>query len=250
MAAFWVVVPCCLVDVYRRFSGSCCLRHQGDDSTDDEDSKGLRSVAEPPDNMALQPKRRPSSWYRPTFSVYAGCCLGYGHGLHFLCWYPATGSLFTPLFSAVEVSYCWTLKLKCHNAHSQVWLLIPCSNWLHDVSVFLCKTHMQCFQLLSESVWHAMFHAVASWNDFRAEVQFHDMSQVRNAGWTHCILHGNIISRGQDVPFFSSLSGSVPPCSGLRSRREPGWLHLANDAFYLISSAVFHCVWSTTEPRK
>jgi hypothetical protein len=31
MAVFWVVAPCSLVEVYQRFRGSCCLRHQGDD---------------------------------------------------------------------------------------------------------------------------------------------------------------------------------------------------------------------------
>jgi hypothetical protein len=29
MAVFWVVVPCSLVEVYRRFGGPCCLHHQG-----------------------------------------------------------------------------------------------------------------------------------------------------------------------------------------------------------------------------
>jgi hypothetical protein len=30
-AVFWVVAPCSLVEVYRRFRGACCLHHQGDD---------------------------------------------------------------------------------------------------------------------------------------------------------------------------------------------------------------------------
>jgi hypothetical protein len=30
MAVFWVVVPCSLVEVYQRFTGLCCLHHQGD----------------------------------------------------------------------------------------------------------------------------------------------------------------------------------------------------------------------------
>jgi hypothetical protein len=30
MAVFWVVAPCSLVQVYRRFRGICCLHHQGD----------------------------------------------------------------------------------------------------------------------------------------------------------------------------------------------------------------------------
>jgi hypothetical protein len=33
MAVFWVVVPCSLVEVYRRFRGTCCLHHQGDEFT-------------------------------------------------------------------------------------------------------------------------------------------------------------------------------------------------------------------------
>jgi hypothetical protein len=32
MAVFWVVAPCSLVEVYRRFRGPCCLHHQGEDS--------------------------------------------------------------------------------------------------------------------------------------------------------------------------------------------------------------------------
>jgi hypothetical protein len=47
MAVFWVVVPCRLVGVYRRFIGSCCLHHQGDKSS--------------PDYKAQQPRRQPSS---------------------------------------------------------------------------------------------------------------------------------------------------------------------------------------------
>jgi hypothetical protein len=30
---FWVVTPCSLVDVYRRFTGACCLHHQCNDSS-------------------------------------------------------------------------------------------------------------------------------------------------------------------------------------------------------------------------
>jgi hypothetical protein len=29
MAVIWVVAPCSLVEVYRRFRGACCLHHQG-----------------------------------------------------------------------------------------------------------------------------------------------------------------------------------------------------------------------------
>jgi hypothetical protein len=31
MAVFWVVAPCSLIQVYRRFRGAWCLRHQGDE---------------------------------------------------------------------------------------------------------------------------------------------------------------------------------------------------------------------------
>jgi hypothetical protein len=30
MAVFWVVAPCSLVEVYRRFRGAYCLHHQGE----------------------------------------------------------------------------------------------------------------------------------------------------------------------------------------------------------------------------
>jgi hypothetical protein len=30
MAVFWVVAPCNLVNIYRRFRGACCLNHEGD----------------------------------------------------------------------------------------------------------------------------------------------------------------------------------------------------------------------------
>jgi hypothetical protein len=29
MAVFWVIAPCRLVEVYRRFRGACCLNHHG-----------------------------------------------------------------------------------------------------------------------------------------------------------------------------------------------------------------------------
>jgi hypothetical protein len=31
MTVFWVVAPCSLLQVYRRFRGAFCLRHQGDE---------------------------------------------------------------------------------------------------------------------------------------------------------------------------------------------------------------------------
>jgi hypothetical protein len=32
MAVFWVVAPCSLAEVYRRFRGACCLHHKGDET--------------------------------------------------------------------------------------------------------------------------------------------------------------------------------------------------------------------------
>jgi hypothetical protein len=32
MTVFWDVRLCCLVEAYRRFRGTCCLHHQGDES--------------------------------------------------------------------------------------------------------------------------------------------------------------------------------------------------------------------------
>jgi hypothetical protein len=31
MVLFWVIMPCSLVEVFRRFRGACCLHHQGDE---------------------------------------------------------------------------------------------------------------------------------------------------------------------------------------------------------------------------
>jgi hypothetical protein len=31
MAVFWVVAPCSLVEVYRRFKGAFCLHHESDE---------------------------------------------------------------------------------------------------------------------------------------------------------------------------------------------------------------------------
>jgi hypothetical protein len=41
MAVFSVVAPCSLVEVYRSLRGACCLHHQGDEGSDDGDSKFL-----------------------------------------------------------------------------------------------------------------------------------------------------------------------------------------------------------------
>jgi hypothetical protein len=44
--AFWVVVPCSLVEVYQRFVSPCCLHHQDDDRPDDGGSRKLWYVGE------------------------------------------------------------------------------------------------------------------------------------------------------------------------------------------------------------
>jgi hypothetical protein len=59
MAALWVVAPCSLVEVYRRFRGTCCHRQQG---PDDGVSTYLWNVGLLlPVYTALQPRRQPSS---------------------------------------------------------------------------------------------------------------------------------------------------------------------------------------------
>jgi hypothetical protein len=61
MAVFWVVAPCSLVEVYQRFRGPCCLRHQRDGG-----NKDLWNVGKLlPDYTALQPRRKPSSYSSP-----------------------------------------------------------------------------------------------------------------------------------------------------------------------------------------
>jgi hypothetical protein len=41
LAVFWVVAPCSLIEVYRRFRGACCLHHQGDRPDDDETTQKI-----------------------------------------------------------------------------------------------------------------------------------------------------------------------------------------------------------------
>jgi hypothetical protein len=41
MSVFWIVAPCILVEVFRRFKGACCLHHQGDHRSDVRGSKHL-----------------------------------------------------------------------------------------------------------------------------------------------------------------------------------------------------------------
>jgi hypothetical protein len=65
MAVFWVVVPCSLVDVYRRFGGTWCLHHQRD-RPDDGGSKYVWNVGKRlSDYTMLQPRRQPFSYSPP-----------------------------------------------------------------------------------------------------------------------------------------------------------------------------------------
>jgi hypothetical protein len=65
MTVFWVVGPCSLVEVYRRFKGACCLYHQGD--PDNGGCKHLWIVAKLLlDYTAQQPRRQPCS-YSPSW---------------------------------------------------------------------------------------------------------------------------------------------------------------------------------------
>jgi hypothetical protein len=45
MAAFWGIVPCSLIEVYRCFNGAYCHHHQGD-----ETSMSLHSTINRPDD--------------------------------------------------------------------------------------------------------------------------------------------------------------------------------------------------------
>jgi hypothetical protein len=63
MAVFCVVAPCSLVEIYRRFRGTCCLHHQGL-SHNGGDSKRPWNVCKfPPDCCTVQHSRRQPSSY-------------------------------------------------------------------------------------------------------------------------------------------------------------------------------------------
>jgi hypothetical protein len=62
MTVFWDVAPCCLLEVYRRLRGVCCLHHQGDHFPDDRGSKHLWNVDKRlPDYTEQHPRRQSSS---------------------------------------------------------------------------------------------------------------------------------------------------------------------------------------------
>jgi hypothetical protein len=55
VVVFWVVAPCTLVGVYRRFRDVCCLHHRPDD----------RSVGKLLPDYTMQKPRRESPSYSP-----------------------------------------------------------------------------------------------------------------------------------------------------------------------------------------
>jgi hypothetical protein len=44
MTTFWLIAPCSLVEVVRRFRGACCLRNEDDDKTAREKSGGVTRI--------------------------------------------------------------------------------------------------------------------------------------------------------------------------------------------------------------
>jgi hypothetical protein len=56
MAVFWVVAPCSLVELYRRFRGAYCLHHQGD-SDDGTPMTEAASTSEKPINFYKTARR-------------------------------------------------------------------------------------------------------------------------------------------------------------------------------------------------
>jgi hypothetical protein len=64
VAVFWVVAPCSLVEVNRRFRGACGLHHQGDESSiplDSETSVNFYQTTRrnnPEDSLHLHTRRR------------------------------------------------------------------------------------------------------------------------------------------------------------------------------------------------
>jgi hypothetical protein len=65
MAVFWVVSPCSLVEVYRRFIGAYCLHHQDDDYPYDGGRNHLWNVRKFLSDYTAQPIRQSSSYSPP-----------------------------------------------------------------------------------------------------------------------------------------------------------------------------------------
>jgi hypothetical protein len=65
MAAFWVVAPCNLVEVYRCFRGACWHYHKGDRSDDGGSEHPWNISKLLPVCTAQQPRRQPSSYLSP-----------------------------------------------------------------------------------------------------------------------------------------------------------------------------------------
>jgi hypothetical protein len=66
ISVFWVVVPCSLVEIYRRFRGACCLHYQGALSMEAASTSDVGKLL--PDFKA-QPRRQPSS-YSPPWEIW------------------------------------------------------------------------------------------------------------------------------------------------------------------------------------
>jgi hypothetical protein len=62
MAVFWVVAPCSLVEIYRRFKDACCLYHQGALMMEAANISVGKLL---PDYTAQKPRRQPSSYSPP-----------------------------------------------------------------------------------------------------------------------------------------------------------------------------------------
>jgi hypothetical protein len=63
VAVIWVVAPCSLVEVYRRFRKTGCFQHQGIYRPDVGGSKYCWNIGElVSDYAALLPRGHPSSW--------------------------------------------------------------------------------------------------------------------------------------------------------------------------------------------
>jgi hypothetical protein len=73
VSVVWIVLPCSLVELYRSFKVTCCLRHQGD-LPDDGSRKRLRKVGKLlPDDTAQLSRRQPYhtlSHYSLKFQTY------------------------------------------------------------------------------------------------------------------------------------------------------------------------------------
>jgi hypothetical protein len=79
MAVFWVVAPCSLGEVCRRFRGACCLHHQGDESVNFWQTTRCNN----PEDNHLHTRRRENlkyhyfliAWWQTEFKTILFCSL-------------------------------------------------------------------------------------------------------------------------------------------------------------------------------